>query len=72
MSRAGVNDSGTPTPPFLVIASNDINEELNSGEGPGGEALAGLQKRVAVVRLAHGDRTSPVPIVHRTTSTPSA
>ena len=34
MGRAGVNDSGTPTPPFLVVASNDINEELNSGEAP--------------------------------------
>ena len=31
MNRAGVKDSGSPTPPFLVIASNDINEELNSG-----------------------------------------
>lgn len=34
MARAGVNDSGTPTPPFLVIASNDINEDLNSGDPP--------------------------------------
>ena len=29
--RAGIADSGTATPPFLVIASNDINEDLNAG-----------------------------------------
>ena len=31
LHRAGIADCGTPTPPFLVIASNDINEELNAG-----------------------------------------
>ena len=31
LNRAGVKDSGTATPPFLVIASNDINEDLNAG-----------------------------------------
>ncbi len=41
LARAGINDSGTPTPPFLVIASNDINEELNSGEGKGEEGEGG-------------------------------
>ena len=33
MLRAGVTDCGTATPPFLVIASNDINEELGAGVG---------------------------------------
>jgi septin family protein len=30
--RSGLTDNGSPIPPFLVIASNDINEEMNSGE----------------------------------------
>ncbi|KAG1667630.1 hypothetical protein FOA52_001686 [Chlamydomonas sp. UWO 241] len=34
LRRAGIPDSGAATPPFLVVASNDVNEELNSGETP--------------------------------------
>jgi hypothetical protein len=29
--RAGLHDTGSPVPPFLVIASNEINEELTNG-----------------------------------------
>ncbi len=32
LERAGIVDTATPLPPFLVVASNDINEELNSGD----------------------------------------
>jgi septin 7 len=31
MERAGITDTATPVPPFLVVASNEINEELNAG-----------------------------------------
>jgi hypothetical protein len=31
LERAGIMDHGTPTPPFLVVASNEINEDLNLG-----------------------------------------
>ncbi len=34
LERAGLTDSATPIPPFLVVASNDINEELNAGDPP--------------------------------------
>lgn len=34
LERAGVTDAATAIPPFLVIASNDINDELNNGEPP--------------------------------------
>ncbi|KAF6259065.1 septin-like protein [Scenedesmus sp. NREL 46B-D3] len=35
LERAGMGDSaGSNTPPFLVIASNDINEEMNQMEVP--------------------------------------
>lgn len=29
-----MQDQATPHPPFLVVASNDINEELAAGEPP--------------------------------------
>jgi septin 7 len=32
LERAGVSDTATPVPPFLVVASNDINEDLNAGK----------------------------------------
>mmetsp|Transcript_9217 Transcript_9217/g.19716 ORF Transcript_9217/g.19716 Transcript_9217/m.19716 type:complete len:478 (-) Transcript_9217:817-2250(-) len=34
LERAGVQDVGTPIPPFLVISSNDINEEMNATDPP--------------------------------------
>jgi len=34
LERAGIIDHATPTPPFLVVASNDINEDLNTGDPP--------------------------------------
>ncbi|PNW75891.1 hypothetical protein CHLRE_12g556250v5 [Chlamydomonas reinhardtii] len=34
LERAGVQDHATPHPPFLVIASNDISEELAAAEPP--------------------------------------
>ncbi|KAJ9528259.1 hypothetical protein QJQ45_014230 [Haematococcus lacustris] len=34
LERAGITDHATPTPPFLVVASNDINEDLNAGDPP--------------------------------------
>uniref|UniRef100_A0A7S0N8F4 Septin-type G domain-containing protein n=1 Tax=Chlamydomonas leiostraca TaxID=1034604 RepID=A0A7S0N8F4_9CHLO len=34
MERAGLVDQATPAPPFLVVASNDINEEFNGGDPP--------------------------------------
>jgi hypothetical protein len=34
LERAGVTDTATPIPPFLVVASNDINEDLNAGGWP--------------------------------------
>lgn len=34
LERAGVTDHATPIPPFLVVASNEINEDLNAGEPP--------------------------------------
>lgn len=34
MERAGIHDMGTPIPPFLVIASNEVNEELTCAEPP--------------------------------------
>ncbi|KAF5841669.1 septin-like protein [Dunaliella salina] len=34
MERAGITDHATPTPPFLIVASNDINEDLNTGDPP--------------------------------------
>ncbi|KAG2430508.1 hypothetical protein HXX76_010031 [Chlamydomonas incerta] len=34
LDRAGVQDQATPHPPFLVIASNDISEELAAAEPP--------------------------------------
>ncbi len=35
LERAGITDHATPTPPFLVVASNDINEDLNAGGAAG-------------------------------------
>ncbi|GLI64173.1 hypothetical protein VaNZ11_007364 [Volvox africanus] len=34
LERAGVQDQATPHPPFLVVASNDISEELAASEPP--------------------------------------
>ncbi|KXZ43272.1 hypothetical protein GPECTOR_96g738 [Gonium pectorale] len=34
LERAGVQDQATPHPPFLVVASNDISEELAAAEPP--------------------------------------
>ncbi|GLC34702.1 hypothetical protein PLESTB_001232400 [Pleodorina starrii] len=34
LERAGVQDQGAPHPPFLVVASNDISEELAAAEPP--------------------------------------
>ena len=32
--RAGVADKGTAFPPFLVVASNDVNDEMNGADPP--------------------------------------
>lgn len=34
LERAGIVDTATPVPPFLVVASNEINDELNTGDPP--------------------------------------
>lgn len=34
LERAGLTDTATPVPPFLVVASNEINEDLNASEPP--------------------------------------
>eukprot|EP00955_Chlamydomonas_euryale_P002849 30173-Chlamydomonas_euryale.AAC.3 len=34
LARAGIMDTGNPTPPFLVVASNEVNEELNTADPP--------------------------------------